>query len=226
MFLTLEDFKRASLDDLTQEASRTGFASSWGDRRSHSAVSADSRCGVSWPRQIPEATHHRSSARRRSRRRRAAPAASTLIVEDRGDMGRPPVAARAQESSNLVDDLAQRLASLEQSVHRRGGRSSGWPRSSARTSPGLPRRRPHRPACSRGSKLQRRLRDAAGLPRLALRQRLQPVRPDLAGHRPGRARVPRPDRRHPPASGPERSRGRWSRSGPWPRSARSTARWS
>ena len=39
-----------------------------------------------------------------------------------------------------------------------------------------------------GVSLERRLRDAAGLPRLGLRQRLHPLRPQLAGERAGRRR--------------------------------------
>ena len=46
------------------------------------------------------------------------------------------------------------------------------------------RRRPH------GVPLHRRLRHAAGLSRLALRQRLQPLRPHLPGQRAGRAALP------------------------------------
>ena len=40
-------------------------------------------------------------------------------------------------------------------------------------------------------------------PGLALRQQLQRIRPPLAGHRPGRGRVPQPDRGHQPVPGPE-----------------------
>ena len=42
---------------------------------------------------------------------------------------------------------------------------------------------------------RRPLQHAAGLPRLALRQRLQPLRPHLAGERPGRRQLPQADRR-------------------------------
>ena len=61
--------------------------------------------------------------------------------------------------------------------------------------------------------LKRPLRHAADLPRLALRQRLQPLRPHLAGDRPGRRAVPRPDRGRPAAQGPQRRGRRWCRSG-------------
>ena len=46
-----------------------------------------------------------------------------------------------------------------------------------------------------GLRPQRRLRHDAGVPRLGLRQRLQQVRPDLSGARPGRRAVPQRARR-------------------------------
>ena len=46
----------------------------------------------------------------------------------------------------------------------------------------------------------------ADLPRLGLRQRLQPLRPDLSGHRPGGCRASCHRRRHHPAQGAERRR--------------------
>ena len=48
------------------------------------------------------------------------------------------------------------------------------------------------------------LRHAPDLPRLALRQRLQPVRPDLAGDRPGRPEVPQQPRVRQAAQGAQR----------------------
>ena len=52
----------------------------------------------------------------------------------------------------------------------------------------------------------RRVRDAAGLPRLALRQRLQPVRPHLPGQRAGGGRVPLAAGADPPAADTQRPR--------------------
>ena len=50
------------------------------------------------------------------------------------------------------------------------------------------------------------LRDAPVVARLVLRQRPEPLRPDLPGPDPGRHQVPPQARRHPPAGGPEPSR--------------------
>ena len=55
-----------------------------------------------------------------------------------------------------------------------------------------------------GVELKRRLRHAAGLPGRLLRQRLQPLRPHLAGQRPGRRPVPHRRRGRPAAQGPQR----------------------
>ena len=57
----------------------------------------------------------------------------------------------------------------------------------------LRRRRPRQGAAARRA-ADRRVRDDADLSRLALRQRLQPVRPHLPGARAGRRAVPRPRR--------------------------------
>ena len=74
----------------------------------------------------------------------------------------------------------------------------------------LCRHRPHQgaPARRRGD---RRVRDDADLSRLALRQRLQPVRPHLFGARAGRRAVPRPRRGHRPAQGALGAPARWCR---------------
>ena len=69
-----------------------------------------------------------------------------------------------------------------------------------------------------------RLPDVADLPGLALCQRLQSVRPDLAGDRPVRGQVPRPGRRHQAAEGPQSSTARWCRWDRWPTCARPTVR--
>ncbi len=52
----------------------------------------------------------------------------------------------------------------------------------------------------------RRLRHAAGLSRVALRERLQPLRPDLSGQRAGRIRVPSAAGTDPPAADAQRER--------------------
>ena len=52
----------------------------------------------------------------------------------------------------------------------------------------------------------------ADLPGLVLRQRLQPLRPHLAGHRAGRVALSRSARRRASLAGRQRTRGRWCRS--------------
>ena len=87
------------------------------------------------------------------------------------------------------------------SAFRRAGAGLGLP---GQHPAGLSRRRPHRlhaQGCDHG----RRVHDPSGLSRLALRQRLQPVRPHLAGDRAGHGQVPRPERRHQPAASAQQS---------------------
>ncbi len=75
-----------------------------------------------------------------------------------------------------------------------------------------------RTACMlKGVDLQDAFVDAAGLSRLAVRQRLQSLRPNLAGDRPVRSEVPRPERRHQPAAGAEQPAERWCPWARWPR---------
>ena len=61
----------------------------------------------------------------------------------------------------------------------------------------------------------RRLRDAAGLSRLALRQRLQSLRPHVSGERAGGIGLPLTARADSTAADAERSRRRWCRSDRW-----------
>ena len=69
----------------------------------------------------------------------------------------------------------------------------------------LPEHRP-RPRQDDGRLDDRGLRDLAGLPRFALHQRLQPLRPHLAGERPGRGELPEADRGPQAAQDPQRPR--------------------
>ena len=62
-----------------------------------------------------------------------------------------------------------------------------WPRSSGPTSRRSSSTSTAPPAWSRGWSCRDVFTTLAGLPRLALRQRLQPLRPHLAGDRPGRS---------------------------------------
>ena len=92
----------------------------------------------------------------------------------------------------VLADAGRARAGLRDAVARRAcsRASRSTCRRSTRTSIASA---PRPTACA----LDRRLRDAAGLPRLALRERLQPVRPDLSGQRAGGVGVP-------PAAGADR----------------------
>ena len=68
----------------------------------------------------------------------------------------------------------------------------------------------------------RGVRHAAGLPRVALRERLQPLRPHLPGQRPGRVGFPSAARADPPAARRGTPTERWCRSDRWCRSRRAT----
>ena len=122
-----------------------------------------------------------------------------MQVEDRGGVG-----LRRRSSRCVAGDRRRRQ-------RRRpgcGALNSHVPR---RRAAALRRHRP-REGQDAGRAAERRLRHAAGEPRLGLRQRLQQVRPDLPGARAGRADVPRRRRGHPPAGGPQPRRARWCRS--------------
>ncbi len=72
------------------------------------------------------------------------------------------------------------------------------------------RRRPRQGQAARRGR-DRRLRHHADLPRLALRQRLQPLRPHLPGQGPGRRALPRECRRRAASSRPATRAARWCR---------------
>ena len=67
-----------------------------------------------------------------------------------------------------------------------------------------PRQRRSRQGASARRVAARSVRDHAGVLGLALRERLQPLRPHLSGHRAGRRAVPARARRHPAAQGAQR----------------------
>ena len=92
----------------------------------------------------------------------------------------------------------------------RPGESAAGPRRLVQRLP-----RPHAPALrgrgpgegqDDGGGAERRLRRAAGLPGQLLRQRLQPLRPHLAGEHPGRRPLPQGRGGRPAAQGPQRRR--------------------
>ena len=132
-----------------------------------------------------------------------------LMVEDRGGLG---PAALQRQTDELVRKLRANPALTGVSTQFR----SNTPQTLHR----------HRPDQGRlaGRVAAGRQPDAGDLPRLALRQQLQRVRPPLAGDRPGRGQVPQPGRGHQPAPGAQPVGGRWSRWAPWSTCARSAAR--
>ena len=110
-----------------------------------------------------------------------------VMIEDRGDLG---PRALQEQTENLVE-LANQQPELVP-----GGNTSVFRANVPQVFLDVDRTALH----AQGGRAPGRLRHAPGLPGLALRQRLQPLRPHLAGHRPGRGQVPRPDRGHPPAA--------------------------
>ena len=134
-----------------------------------------------------------------------------MIIEDRGDLG----IEHCSETDKLVTGAA-RSAPERRSIYVPGELSifaRRWDIDSQaagdedceaggrkammavhrvpRQRPAVLRRREPDRVHGQGRRLAGHVRDAAGLPRLALRQRLQPLRPHLAGDRPGRGAVPR-----------------------------------
>ncbi len=96
-----------------------------------------------------------------------------IIVEDRGD-----------HPLRDLQNTAEKIVARGRTVPPTQGPLQQLPR---RHPLALPRHRP-RPGEDDGRFDDRNLQHAAGLSRLALRQRLQPLRPHLAGERPGRRR--------------------------------------
>ena len=85
--------------------------------------------------------------------------------------------------------------------------SPAWPACSTASAPARPALRGHRPREGQvdGRAAHRRLRHLAGV-RGQLRQRLQPLRPHLAGQRPGRRALPHRRGNRQAAQGPQRRR--------------------
>ena len=167
-------------------------------------------------RQAASELARRDRRRRGQRLRRAAgrrawapPAASRSSSKTAAT----PASRRCKRSPTTSSPTAQRHAGPARSVHQLPGQHAL----------AVPRHRP-RPRQDDGRLDGRGVQHAAGLPRLALRQRLQPLRPHLAGQRPGRAELPQADRRSEAAEGPQRASGRWCRSARSPQSATSAAR--
>ena len=101
-----------------------------------------------------------------------------MQVEDRGGVGLDDAAAGRRRRWSQRRQRADRASTALNSTFR-----AGVPQLYADVD--------RVKAKSAGRAARRRLRHAAGVPRLGLRQRLQQVRPDLPGARPGRPAVPR-----------------------------------
>ena len=98
-----------------------------------------------------------------------------VVIEDRGDSGMDALqetAERAVADGNGTPGLTGMFTSFR-----------------ANTPVAVPEHRP-RQGQRDGREHARSLQHLAGLPRVALRQRLQPLRADLAGQRPGRLGLP------------------------------------
>ena len=121
-----------------------------------------------------------------------------LQIEDRGGLGR-----RALYKAMQAPDRPRRAADA-----RSWPASSRASRSTCRSS--TPTSTARRPSAGRAA--ARRLRHDADLSRLALRQRLQPLRPHLPGDRAGRRAVPRASPTTSCAQDAQRAAARWCRS--------------
>ena len=113
-----------------------------------------------------------------------------IVIEDRGDAGLDGAARRRPTASSADGNDTPELQDLFTSFRA----NTPWlyldiDRTQAKT---------HGRVDGRG------LQHAAGLPRLALRQRLQPLRPHLAGQRAGRRRLPQAGRGPQAAQGAQR----------------------
>ena len=127
-----------------------------------------------------------------------------IMIEDRGNegLGTPP----GPQTDDLVQQGNQQPG-LVGLIDRVPGQHAAVVR----------RRRPHQ-VQDDGRGAERRLRRPAGRLGRAVRERLQPVRPHLAGERPGRHPLPHAARGHAPPASPQRPRRAWSRWAPWRRS--------
>ena len=107
----------------------------------------------------------------------------------------------------LAENVAKFLAAAREAAGDRGRRR----RCSARRAAGLPERGP-RQGAQAGHRAERGVPDAADLHGRLLRELLQPVRPPVAGLRPGRGRLPHERRAGRPVLRARTRTARWSRS--------------
>ena len=130
-----------------------------------------------------------------------------IVVQDRGDLG-----------SNEIEAVADRIVEESRSPANSQMLSGALHELSRQYPVALPGHRPRQGQAGRGFDL-RAVQHPPGLPGLALRQRLQPVRPHLAGQRAGRGQLPQADQRPDRSPGAERARRAWCPWDRWPRSA-------
>ena len=141
------------------------------------------------------------AGRSRSRSTRNMPGSRTPSspCSHRRRCGASAPSAASSCRSRIAPDAATRRSpgSSRRSCARRPGAGTGAAvlRLADRRAAALRRRRPGQGASARRLG-HRRVRGHADLSRFALRQRLQPLRPDLFGAGAGRRAVPRPARRH------------------------------
>ena len=162
--------------------------------------------------QLSASRRFRTRSSRSSRRRRCRGSGTVggfkLYVEDRAGLGFEELYAQVQGALGAGPDGAGTGRTVlelpgERAADRRGRRS--------RAGEDL----------RRGA--DRRVRDAAGV-LVALRERLQPVRPHLPGERAGGIGVPPAARADAPTQRRATPPARWCRSARWSRSSRATAR--
>ena len=174
------------------------------ENRTQPTLSSDAsptRCKSSLQQRGAARRSSTSSVRRRSRAW-ARPAASRSSSRTPATTACPPCSKTADQvvaDGDADPQLARPVHQLPRRHAVAGARHRPRPGQGPRR---LDRRRPH---------------DAGIDPRLVLHQRLQPLRPHLAGQRAGRRIVPPDGRGRQAAQGPQQPRARWCR---WPTSPR------
>ena len=200
MYLMLDDFHRGRQ---RQSASLTGNCEAFDDPGRFSRKSSPIRDGSSG----------RLSEERTS-------AGEVVRVEARSTSSAPPwtawarpAASRSSSRTAATCGLTDCRESADDVVEGRQCRPPAWKGCSPASAPTRPGWTWTSTAAGQddGRVDRRRLQHAAGLPRLAIRQRFQPLRPHLAGQRPGRQRVPQAGGRPEAAQGEERQGRAWCR---------------
>ena len=128
-----------------------------------------------------------------------------FVVEDRGDLGLTDAGAADRQPRGQGQPArgAGRPPAVDRAVER-------VPRQRAADLRGREPQAVHDDGRAAG----RPLRHPANLPGIAVRQRLQPLRPHLAGDRPGRRALPHPEGDGGPTEGPQQHRRHGARGDP------------